>query len=175
MLKLKNSAMLVVAGLCGYLALMTPDWKSDLMAAGGLSYSNDYTKDGTADVLMRNSSTGGFRTFVMSNGSSVSNNGYAAYGTGWDVVATEDFDGDKDTDVLMRNSSTGVWRMFRTENGAVVSDANFAAYSSLDWQVAAVADFNNDGIKDVLLHNTVAGGWTAFMISNCAVASSGNC
>lgn len=34
--------MLVVAVLCGYLALMTPDWKSDVVAAMNPGYKADY-------------------------------------------------------------------------------------------------------------------------------------
>ena len=61
MLKLKNSAMLVVAGLCGYVALMTPDWKSDLVAKIGVAYKNNYEYSATkltGDVLFLNTSTG---------------------------------------------------------------------------------------------------------------------
>jgi hypothetical protein len=143
-------------------------WAADVTPPSGAT-NNDYNKDNTSDVVLRGAST--WRMFLMANGVQSSNNALGLYGTGWDLVSSEDFDADGDTDILLRNPTSGAWRMFIIENGAVVSNSAFGAYASTQWDLAAVADMNADGTKDVLLKSNTGGGWRTFLVSAGATSS----
>jgi len=173
MLKLKNSAMLVVAVLCGYLALMTPDWKSDLVAASGVAYQNDFTNDiplHKADVLLQSTSDGSFYLAIM-NGLTVVNitTVGALADPGLPVLSTGDFNGDGAADILTRDvGGSFILGAFRVElmdpagTGNVIDSAFMDSSMSTDLndQVMSTKDFNFDGKADVLLRNSVTGVWT---------------
>jgi len=167
MLKLKNSAMLVVAVLCGYLALMTPDWKSDLVAASGVAYLNDQNGDGKADVLLQSTSDGSF-SLALLNGLTVLNitSVGALADAGLPVISTGDFNGDGNADILTRDVGgsfiPGAFRVELTDTTGNVFDSAFMTTMSTDLndQVMSTKDYNFDGTADVLLRNSVTGVWT---------------
>ncbi len=122
----------------------------------------DFTADGMADVLYRNTATG--RTFLdVMNGNGIdwSASGFttATVADGkWTVAAVADFDGDGMTDVLWRyanaantadplNGTLYEWRM----NGTTVASAGLLSQqASGAWQVAGTGDFDGDGKADLL-------------------------
>jgi chitodextrinase len=133
----------------------------------------DFDGDGKADVLWRNSATGGNMLWLMNGGaiaSAVAVN--AMSDLGWSVAGTDDFDGDGKADILWRHTATGqnaVWLM----NGAAVrSSAAIWAVPDLNWSVAGTGDFDGNGKADILWRNA-ATGQDAIWFMNGATASSG--
>jgi len=166
MLKLKNSAMLVVAGLCGYVALMTPDWKSDLVAKAGVAYKNNYTYNGltnlTGDVLWLSTSTGGTQIWDGAVKASVSYPG-SYDNTVYTYAASGDFDGDGKADILFyraSNFATMIWP------GAVKANATYPGVGSSGFNIAAVCDVDGLGTvggtppkqDDIFWYNPTTGG-----------------
>lgn len=181
MLKLKNSAMLVVAAFCGYLALMTPDWKSDLVAASGVAYLNDQNGDGKADVLLRNASTGEFSLSLL-NGLSVLNTlDPGAFNDPENVVvSTGDFNGDGNADILTRGTINGLlpgtFKVELTDSTGQVFDTAWMNTMSTDVNdvVVSTKDFNFDGKADVLLRNSSTGAWTMNYMNGTSDPAIGN-
>jgi len=168
MLKLKNSAMLVVAGLCGYVALMTPDWKSDLVAKTGLAYKNNYNyvADGAnpmSDVLFVNTSTGGVQYWPGGvKASSVSGGNFDS--TTYKYLASGDFgDGstlnpaDGNADLLLQNTATGMTVIWYSAQ-KVSPVPTYPGTATPGMAVAAVCDFDGDGKDDILWYNSTTGG-----------------
>ena len=182
MLKLKNSAMLVVAGLCGYLALMTPDWKAQLSAMSGLGYlpNNDYNSgpgNHVSDVLMRNTSTGAYQLNTMAN-YVVSTTTSISLPTSSDYTYAATLrinDGSGDVGVLTRRTSDGGWHFSRVDQGVVITEYDLTGiYTAQPWNFALAGDFNGDGDDDILLRSTGAGGngaWQMFIMQNGQVVS----
>jgi len=154
--------MLVVAGLCGYVALMTPDWKSDLVAKTGIAYKNNYTytTDGatpTSDVLFMNTTTGNLQYWpgavkaldVKLGNFDVSNFTY---------VGTGDFDGDGNADLLFTNLTTNmavVWPSGLKSNPS--APIYYPGTGTSGFTVAAVCDFDGDHKDDILWYNSTTG------------------
>jgi Ca2+-binding RTX toxin-like protein len=119
----------------------------------------DFNRDGTSDILWRNSQTGQNHLWHMT--------GTSAYGMdlsvatiplAWKIVATADFDGDGYSDILWRNSQTGENHLWHMRDTTVVSGYNLSrAVIPLDWDVVGAADFDNDGHTDILWRNHVTG------------------
>jgi hypothetical protein len=175
MLKLKNSAMLVVAALCGYLALMTPDWKSDLVASIGSAYGEgDINGDAIPELTFRNETTKEYRSWTMYGDVPTQvdlYNGLPAYSffpqynldnDNWKVIAQGDVDGDGDTDFIFRNVASGynrAWIMNKRPNGKEVYRVTltfFPQFGSTEQNVV-MGDFSGDGIEDLLFHNETTG------------------
>lgn len=181
MKKLKNSAMLVVAGLCGYLALMTPDWKSELSAMSGVGYlpNNNYNElsGDVSDVLMRSTTTGQYTLYEIDNYQVLTSNS-PALSTDTDdkyIATLEKGDGSGDVVVLTRKTSNGTWTAYNMADkdvtGPGVPETGLPSSSSMAY--IAVGDIDADGDDDVLMRNTSTGAYTAYFFQNGAVASNG--
>lgn len=180
MKKLKNSAMLVVAGLCGYLALMTPDWKSELSAMSGVGYlpNNNYNElsGDVSDVLMRSTTTGQYTLYEIDNYQVLTSNS-PALSTNTDdkyIATLEKGDGSGDVVVLTRKTSNGTWTAYNMADKDVTGSAPETGLpSSSSMAYVAVGDIDADGDDDVLMRNTSTGVYTAYFFQNGAVTSNG--
>jgi hypothetical protein len=169
MFKLKNSAMLVVAALCGYLALMTPDWKTDLVAAAGNGYQTNLDGDLDDDVLIYRPSDGLFKMVEMETGTgnwlSKINLGNNPDTAGLAPIGMADIDGDGDADVILRNTATGqVSAMFVDSNslGSLTTIANLnTAYT-----FASAGDADGDGDHDLFWYRGSDGNVVAWNMEN---------
>lgn len=168
MKKLKNSAMLVVAVLCGYLALMTPDWKNDVVAAMNPGYQSDYAGNHVAGWYWKGQSNGAETL------SEIWQLTYPLYSTNWgfttrtyppifpaqaswDIVANGDFSGDNTSDVLWRNNTTGDWRVWQLVNGTRTSQSLVTYDAAHAFTVVGVGDTDGDFDDDVILYNAGTG------------------
>ena len=106
----------VIAAACGSMAMMSPNWQADLMAASGAGYSSDLDGSGTDDVLLRSTSTGVYRLFKTAGGAVSGNNGVSVWNAGWTFQALADVDGDGDNDINVRDDAAGTYKTstFRT-------------------------------------------------------------
>jgi hypothetical protein len=174
MFKLKNSAMLMVAALCGYMALMTPDWKGELNAAIGAPYTNNIDGQGGSDVVLRKDDG----TWKVYNVISLSNAG-AAQSTNMyannDYVFQDigDYDGDGTDDVLTRRTSNGSWIAFLMDGAANQgTPTQVSLFTGATWEFRASVDVDADGDEDIILRRPSDGLWRLFIIENGAVTSS---
>ena len=113
--------------------------------------SGNFTGAGrTADVLVRNTSTGVVGAWITGSGSWQR---LGTLGSNWTIAGVGDFNGDGKADVLVQNTSTGVVR-------AWITGGSWLDLGRLDsgWTIAGVGNFTGTGGKaDVLVQNTSTG------------------
>ena len=111
---------------------------------------NDYDGDGMADILMRNSVTGAWHMFLISD-NKVKADGELSLteNLDWQLAGIGDFDGDGKGDVLLRNLD-GRWYQYFLDGIGVRSTARPGLPKDLDLSLASTGDFNGDGKTDVM-------------------------
>jgi hypothetical protein len=137
-----------------------------VVTAPDASYSvaaiSDFSGDGKADVLWRNTS-GSLIEWLM-NGSVITQSSFVTAGgtpvnpdPSWSFLGAGDFNGDGMSDMLWRNASGEIaeWQV----NGTVIAgsgDLNaggHAVFLGGAWNVAGIGDFNGDGKADIIWRN----------------------
>jgi hypothetical protein len=162
MLKLKNTAMFLVAALCGYLALMTPDWKAELIASSGPGYQSNVDADGDDDLIQVNGADN-VKVYEIENSASV---GASIAANVPNFVTTGDFDGDADTDYL---GWDGVGSLVITEmqGGAAVTTHDLGTFNSA-YEIVGTGDFDGDNDDDIAFYRNSDGRVVTFQIENNA-------
>ncbi|MCB1614746.1 MAG: CHRD domain-containing protein [Pseudomonadales bacterium] len=98
-----------------------------------LQTTADLDADGDEDLVLRSTSAGSWRVFLMQNNLVASDTPFSPYAsTSWVFESEADIDADGDADILLRNAGTGVWRAFTVQSGAVSGNTPFSASNSLD-------------------------------------------
>jgi FG-GAP-like repeat len=117
----------------------------------------DFSGDGDADILLRNSSTGQVSLWEM-NGDLNSGGGpvTTTLGTQWNVAGIGDFNADGMNDILWQNTSTGQLGLWEMNGNSDIGGGPIAAPPA-PWTIAAIGDFNEDGMADILWRNTATG------------------
>ena len=137
-----------------------------VVTAPDASYSiaaiSDFSGDGKADVLWRN--TAGSLIEWLMNGSVITQSSFVTAGgtpvnpdPSWSFLGAGDFNGDGMSDMLWRNASGEIaeWQV----NGTVIGgsgDLNAgggAVFLGTAWSVAGIGDFNGDGKADIIWRN----------------------
>jgi VCBS repeat protein len=137
-----------------------------VVTAPDASYSiaaiSDFSGDGKADVLWRNTA-GSLIEWLMS-GSVITQSSFVTAGgvpvnpdPSWSFLGAGDFNGDGMSDMLWRNASGEIaeWQV----NGTVIAgsgDLNAgggAVFLGGAWSVAGIGDFNGDGKADIIWRN----------------------
>jgi hypothetical protein len=107
----------------------------------------DFNKDGVADILWRNNTTGENSIWVMTSGGNPDTAKTAlidsvpvSVGAGWEIQETADFTGDQIPDIVWRNYSTDenlIWRMKIDGSNRVALDKRFALNKAgdLKWEI----------------------------------------
>jgi uncharacterized repeat protein (TIGR03803 family) len=122
---------------------------------------NDFTGNGTSDILFRDPTSGGIGDFLMNNGQPT----WASIGwadPGWQVAGTGDFNGDGTSDILLHDATGGGIGEFAMNNNQPTWVP--IGWAPPSWQVAGVGDFNGDGTSDILLRDTTGGGLGEFQM-----------
>ena len=157
-----------------------------VIVAPDASYSvaaiSDFSGDGKADVLWRNTS-GSLIEWLM-NGSVIAQSSYVTAGgvpvnpdPSWSFLGAGDFNGDGMSDMLWRNASGEIaeWQM----NGTVIAgsgDLNAgsgAIFLGGAWSVAGIGDFNGDGKSDIIWRNA-AGEVAQWQMNGSTIIGSGD-
>ena len=145
-----------------YVLLGTSPAGSDWQIAG----TGDFDKDGNADILWRQFSTGHVWTWHMNGMQVQAINPYVHVSTSpsgddWRIGGTGDFDKNGNTDILWRQASTGqvwIWRMdgtrLQTTNPYVQIGTSPAGN---DWQIGGTGDFDSDRNIDILWRQASTG------------------
>ena len=123
----------------------------------------DFNGDGTADILLRDPTTGGDRR--LRHAQRAADLGSGRLGRpNWQVAGVGDFNGDGTDDILFRDPTTGAIGMFAMHD-------NVPAWVSIgqadpSFQIAGVGDFNGDGTDDILFRNPTNGAMGDFLMTN---------
>src|SRR5262249_381468 len=126
------------------------------VALGGFNGSD------TSDMLLRNSGTGGFEVYDISNditGAAFLGN----VGLDWQVMGFGNFASLGETDMMLRNVNTGGVEVYDINNNQITG-ASFMGTVGLDWQQAAFGTFSRRGTSDRVLRSTKNGGVGGFEI-----------
>jgi len=126
----------------------------------------DFNKDGKADIVWHNGSTGATQVWYMDGATRLSSQNFSSSlnfvdSSGWRFVGSADFDQDGGADLVARNGSTGetqVWFMngiTRTSVSNLSSTLNTP--DSSGWRYVGTGDFNADGKTDIFWHNGSTG------------------
>ena len=121
--------------------------------------TNDFTGDGTSDILWLQTSTNTFGAFEMDTGSAIFDL-YATAGGGWEIAGTGDFTGDGTTDILWREASTNTFGAFEMDSGSAIF--NLYATAGAGWEIAGTGDFTGDGKSDILWREVSTNQFGAF-------------
>jgi len=170
MKKLKSSAMLVVAVLCGYLALMTPDWKSQVVASMNPGYQSNYTGDHIAGVYWQ-----GQPGYSTNTNNEIWELTFPLYSTNWgipsrfypplfaaqdswSIVGNGDYDNNASSDVIWRNKTTGAWKVWLLTGGVRTAQTNNTTFdTAMAYTMIGSGDVNGDGTDDLILFNSSTG------------------
>ena len=122
---------------------------------------------GETDMLMRNSNTGAFEVYDISNNADHFGVRDGSGRAGMAVAGFGDFSGNAgETDMLMRNSTTGAFKIYDISNNATKS-ATAMGQVGLEWQIVGFGDFSsNAGESDMLMRNSNGGAFELYDIAN---------
>jgi Domain of unknown function (DUF4347)/Calx-beta domain/FG-GAP-like repeat/WD40-like Beta Propeller Repeat len=129
---------------------------------------NDFDRDGTSDILWRNSRTGDNGIWRMVGFSYAGAYNLPSVDLKWELLRSADFNGDGSPDILWRNRESGevlIWKL----NGPnyVATNVSFLpAVLNSQWVVKGTGDFNRDGFQDIIWYNTATGSVALWYINN---------
>ncbi|MGC1403370.1 MAG: FG-GAP-like repeat-containing protein [Thermodesulfobacteriota bacterium] len=139
------------------------NWKIEAVA--------DFNKDGKADILWRNASTGELSLWLMDGITITSKTSLGVVNPNWKIIGVADFDHDHKPDILWRHAVTGevfVWLM----DGTTIKEiGSLGVVGDLNWQIQEVADFSGDGKADILWRHAVTGEVFVWLINGTTIAS----
>ena len=112
---------------------------------------------GTADILWRNSSTGGVELWSPNGSGGFAYESLPPVSTSWQVQGTGDFSGNGANDILWRNASTGDVELWNSNGSGGFTYQDLGVVNT-SWQVAGTGDFTGAGEDGVLWRNASTGG-----------------
>ena len=102
---------------------------------------------------MRNSGTGAFQVYDISNNVIVSSSSLGTVGLNWQFAGFGSFSSNPgETDMILRNTNTGGLEVYDIANNQITGAA-FLGTVGLDWQFAGVAPVSGAGRSDLVLRN----------------------
>jgi hypothetical protein len=134
--------------------------------------AGDFTVDGRADILWRNTDTGAAILWQMDGFVKEATGSIGGAGTDWQIRALADFDADTKTDVLWRNTATGaavIWLM----DGFTKSATGGIGGAGPDWEIVGAGDFDGDDHADILWRNTATGANVVWKMDGLSKTDSG--
>jgi FG-GAP-like repeat len=119
-----------------------------LSAQSPLPAPDDFTGNGTSDILWRDSS-GDVAIWQMAGTNVTANGIIGGADDSWSIVGNGDFFGNGTDDILWRNAdgNIDVWTM---QNGNVTGSTQIGFADPASWNVVATGDFTGDGDDDIL-------------------------
>ena len=106
---------------------------------GGCGFGDFSTRANETDMLMRNSNTGAFEVYDISNNAITSSRPMGQVGLEWTIAGFGDFSGNaNETDMLMRDSSTGAFELYDISNNSITLTAEMGQVG-MEWSVAGIS------------------------------------
>lgn len=136
----------------------------DLIGFGRVARQSDYYGNGTSDILLRDTRTGGISDWELLNGAYVQSQMVGGMGSNVQIVGTGDFNSSGTTGVLLRDTTTGAISDWTFQRGLFSASTQLGGVGS-SIQVAGVGDFNGDGNSDILLRDTASGAVTVWTVN----------
>lgn len=125
----------------------------------------------TGDMLMRNSNTGEFEVYDVSNNQVTFAGSMGQVGLEWQTVGFGDFSGHaNETDMLMRNSNTGAFELYDITNNQITFAGPLGQVGQ-EWQVVGFGPMGGGGASDMLMRDTNAGSFEIYDIENNRIIS----
>jgi len=119
----------------------------------------------TADMLLRNATTGGFEVYDISNNNITNVAFLGNVGMDWQVMGFGNFSSRGESDMILRNSNTGGVEVYDISSNQITGAA-FMGTVGLNWQFSGVGNFSSRGESDMLLRNSNTGGLEVYDIAN---------
>jgi hypothetical protein len=139
--------------------------------AWNIAGAGDFNRDGFADLVWENSSTGQRAIWFLKNGVLSSSIYLPTVALDWRIVGVGDFNGDGNNDLVLENRSTGQRAIWFLKNG-VLSSSIYLPTLSVEWHIAGAGNFNGDGLADLVLENTSTGQRAIWFLKNGVLSSS---
>ena len=123
-------------------------------------------------MLMRNSNSGAFEVYDISNNTITFSAPMGQVGLEWTVAGFGDFSTRaNETDMLMRNSNTGAFELYDIVNNAITLSTGMGQVG-LEWTIAGFGDFSTRANEtDMLMRNSNTGAFEVYDVANNAITS----
>ncbi|WP_025409183.1 FG-GAP repeat domain-containing protein [Gemmatirosa kalamazoonensis] len=117
----------------------------------------DLNKDGSGDLLWRNTTTGDLVVWLMTGGTNLGTSALLSnVPTAWQLAAAGDLDGDGNVDLFWQNTANGarvVWKMTGTNHTSTID----LGVVPTNWTIAAIGDYDDDGHNDIFWQDPTTG------------------
>jgi len=110
--------------------------------------SDDFRRDGTADLLVRHEDTGQLYLYEM-NGNQRTGSNIGGLSTAWTVNGLGDLGGDGKADILVRRNSDGYLYLYEMDGNSKTGSSIGALNTSLS--IVGLGDLGGDGKDDIVL------------------------
>ena len=120
------------------------------------------------DMLIRNSNSGAFELYDVSNNQITAAVDLGEVGLEWSVIGFADFSGNAgEHDMLMRNSNSGALEYYDISDSTITA-AGSMGQIGLEWQVAGFGDFSGNAGEsgDMLMRDSNGGTFELYDINN---------
>src|SRR5262249_46426678 len=116
----------------------------------------NFILDDPSDMLLRNSTSGEFRTYDVVDNNVIDSTSLGTVGLNWQVMGFgifAPFGGFGETDMMLRNANTGDLQVYDIFDNQIVDSAPIGAVG-LEWQFSGIGNFGSNGTSDMLLRNS---------------------
>jgi hypothetical protein len=127
----------------------------------------------TADMLLRNSTSGAFQVYnVAPNSNNLTGSAsLGAVGLNWQFSGTGNFSSLGETDMMLRDANSGGLQVYNISNNQITGSA-FMGTVGLNWQFSGIGNFSGRGTSDMLLRDANTGGLQAYNINSNQITGS---
>ncbi len=137
--------------------------------------TDDFDGDGSADILWRNTQTGGNYLWQMRAGTVAAAVPLPTVPDGaWQIAGTGDVNRDRYADILWRHALTGANALWLSEQRPLLDGATTVALptvADVNWHIVGISDFVGDGTPEVLWSHRSAGNTAAWTIDGGALVA----
>jgi hypothetical protein len=119
----------------------------------------NFNLDDPSDMLLRNSTSGEFRTYDIVDNNVIDSTSLGTVGVEWQPMGFGLFGlfgGFGETDMMLRNVNTGDVQVYDIFNNEIV-DSAFLDTIGLQWQFSGIGNWGSSGTSDLLVRNSNTG------------------
>ena len=118
-----------------------------------MGFGNFSSVPGEGDMMMRNTGTGVFLIYNISNNQISSTFPMGSVGLNWQVAGFGPMNGAGTSDMVLRDGNTGAFEAYDIANNQLTGTASLGQVG-LDWTVAGFAPFSSTGSTSVAANST---------------------